>query len=134
MSYPPAIGFAPQIKVQRTVASQQSAMSLNHWAMADLESSAISPELIDCNISVIGGDQAVQTLAEHAIAQAQNVTSYLTKPAQAILKRYEFAAMGGWTAYGTTIDGRTGDVAYFKPRSPRSDFEKRKPIKYETTA
>ncbi|MBW4539705.1 MAG: DUF3854 domain-containing protein [Myxacorys chilensis ATA2-1-KO14] len=134
MSHSPSFGFGPQIKAQRPVASNQSAIDLNQWAIADLKSSAISPELITCNILVIEGDQAVQALAEHATAQAQNVTSYTTKPAQAILKRYEFAAMGGWSAYGTTIDGGTGDVAYLKPRNPRIDFEKRKPIKYETPA
>lgn len=106
--------------------------TLEEWALSDWKSSGISDEMILLNMRTIDGDEAIEVLSAHAIAQSQNVRSYATKEAQKILKRYEFAGRGAWVSYGTTIDGGTSEVAYVKPRFPRIDFEKRKPIKYET--
>jgi hypothetical protein len=103
------------------------------WASADFRSSGITDVMSKANFKIIAGDPAVQILSEHAIAQSQSV-QYVTRAAQFILRRSDFAKLGGWVSYGTTLDGGQGEIAYFKPRSPRIDFEKRKPIKYETPA
>lgn len=109
--------------------------TLEEWTLADLASSGVSDKMIALNVQVLQGDSAIEILTEHAIAQTQgNGTVAVNQKTQAILKRYEFGAKGGWVAYGTTIAGGVGPVAYFKPRHPRIDFEKRKQIKYETPA
>jgi hypothetical protein len=100
--------------------------------LAEFRQSAIPDALTLANVEWVEGDAAVEILAEHAIAQAQRITSYVTAPAKRILERYEFSRDGGWVAYGTNLEGGRGEVAYFKPKRPRLDFEKRKPIKYET--
>ncbi|XGV99744.1 MAG: plasmid replication protein, CyRepA1 family [Leptolyngbya sp. BL-A-14] len=97
--------------------------------------SAIPDRLTLSNVRYIEGDEAVEILAEWAIAKCQNVTSYPTEPAKRILKRYDFARAGGWAAWGTTLNGEQGIVPIVKPREPRSDFQKiGKTIKYETPA
>lgn len=98
----------------------------------EFRKSGISDATTKLNAHYISGDVAIETLAETAIAGVQSVSSYVTVPAAKILKRYEFAAAGGWVAYGTTIDGGNGAIAYFKPNEPRRDFEDHKLIKYET--
>ncbi|MBD1847290.1 DUF3854 domain-containing protein [Cyanobacteria bacterium FACHB-63] len=110
-----------------------SAQTVEEWAIADFKSSGIGDQMIAINIQTIEGDAAVQILAEHEIAQRQSV-QYVTRSAQSILRRYDNAALGGWVAYGVTIEGDRGEVAYFKPIKPRYDFSKGnpKPIKYET--
>lgn len=100
----------------------------------EFRSSAIPDPLTQINVEWVEGDLVVEILAEDAIAKAQKVSNYITNPGQRILDRYEFAKLGGWIAYGTTLDGGQGAVAYFKAKNPRIDFEKRKPIKYETPA
>jgi hypothetical protein len=102
--------------------------------LEEFRKSAISDQLTLANVQWVEGDAAIEVLTEHAIVQAQQVTSYATEPTKRILNRYEFARAGGWLAFGTTMDGSLGTVAYFKPDRPRIDFEKRKPIKYETAA
>ncbi|BAU13752.1 hypothetical protein LEP3755_42930 [Leptolyngbya sp. NIES-3755] len=114
-----------------TIGGKAQPQTLEEWAIADFKSSGITAEMTSINIQTIEGDEAVQVLSEYAIAQSQSV-QYVTRSAQSILRRYENAALGGWVAYGSTIDGDRGEVAYFKPRVPRIDFEKRKKIKYET--
>lgn len=109
--------------------------TLEEWILTDLKSSGISDEIIALNVHILEGESAIEILTEHEIAQTQgNGTVAVNRKTQAILKRYEFAAKGGWVAYGTTIAGGVGSVAYFKPRHPRISFEKRKQIKYETPA
>ena len=108
-------------------------LPLKEWAIADFKSSGNIDRLIEANMQPVEGDAAVQILTEEAISQVQKV-QYVTKSAQKILDRYEFARAGGWVAFGCTIDGETGQVGYFKPRQPRLDFEKSQPIKYETPA
>ncbi len=102
--------------------------------LTEFRQSAIPDALTLANVEWVEGNAAVEILAEHAIAQAQRITSYVTAPAKRILERYEFARDGGWLAYGTTLQGGRGEVAYFKPKRPRMDFEKRKSIKYEGPA
>lgn len=99
--------------------------------LEEFRQSAIPDRLTLANIEWGEGDAAIEILTEAAINQVQKITSYVTRPAQSILDRYEFAAAGGWCAWGTTLDGRSGTTAYMKPKAPRIDFEKRKPIKYE---
>lgn len=106
-------------------------LTVKEWAKEDWKSSGIADEMIALNMQTIEGDDAVEVLAEHEIAQRQSV-QYVTRSAQSILRRYENAALGGWLSYGSTIDGDRAEVAYFKSRHPRIDFEKRKKIKYET--
>lgn len=96
--------------------------------------SSIPDRLTLANVGWVEGDEAVEILTEYAIEQVQRVSNYVTEPAKRILSRYEFARAGGWVTYGTTISGGLGAVALFKPDRPRIDFEKRKPIKYETPA
>lgn len=102
--------------------------------LEEFRKSAIPDCLTLLNVAWIEGDSAVEVLAEGAIAATQKSQSFVGLQAKRILDRYEFAAAGGWIAYGTTLDGQPGQVAYFKPTTPRIDFEKRKPkpIKYET--
>ncbi|HEY9907850.1 MAG TPA: DUF3854 domain-containing protein, partial [Thermosynechococcaceae cyanobacterium] len=110
---------------------------MNHLPITVLEefrASAVPDRLTLANVQWVQGDEAVEVLTEHAIASVQKVSSYITEPAKQILKRYEFAKAGGWVVFGTTLGGGSGSVAYFKPKFPRLDFEKRKRIKYETTA
>jgi hypothetical protein len=102
--------------------------------LEEFQKSAIPDRLTLANVTYVEGEAAIEVLTEAAIAQVQKTTSYVTKPAQYLIDRYNFAQAGGWLAYGTTLDGQTGQVAYFKPDQPRIDFEKRKPIKYETPA
>jgi hypothetical protein len=108
--------------------------------LPEFRASAIPDRLALINVGWMDGDHAIEVLVEEAISRVQTVTSYRTKPAQAILDRYEFARAGGWVAYGTSLDGQTGQVAYFKPIEPRQKAEfkgfgqtpKIKTIKYET--
>lgn len=104
------------------------------WLLAEAAGSAISPEAFLQNCEWIERDQAVEILTEHALSKLQRVGSYITVPARRILDKYDFARAGGWVAYGSTIDGERGEVAYFKPSRPRLDFERHKKIKYETPA
>lgn len=109
-------------------------MSLRDWMIADWKSSGISDEMIAANTAAVEGNSAIEILSEYAIAHSQSV-QYVTKSAKAILKRYELAALGGWVAYGSTIGGGQGEIAYLKSRYPRIDFENpKKRIKYETPA
>jgi len=87
--------------------------------LAEFRQSAIPDALTLANVEWVEGNAAVEILAEHAIAQAQRITSYVTEPAKRILERYEFARDGGWVAYGTNLEGGRGEVAYFKPKRPR---------------
>jgi hypothetical protein len=100
--------------------------------LQEFRKSAIPDRLALANVAWIEGEVAVEVLAEVAISAVQKSQSFVGNPARRILDRYEFAAAGGWIAYGTTLDGQPGQVAYFKPSTPRVGFEKRKPIKYET--
>jgi hypothetical protein len=108
--------------------------------LPEFQSSAIPDRLTLINVEWVDDDRAIEVLTEEAISRVQTVTSYRSKPAQVILDRYEFARAGGWLAYGTSLDGQTGQVAYFKPLQPRQKAEfkgfgqtpKIKTIKYET--
>lgn len=105
-------------------------------ALEEFRFSAIPERLTLANVQVIEGDAAIEVLTEHAIAAAQNVTSYRTRPVIKLLNNYQFAAAGGWIAYGCTLEGERGSVAMFKPLKPRQskgfDTHKTKTIKYET--
>jgi hypothetical protein len=102
--------------------------------------SAIPDRLTLANVGWIDGQDAIQMLTEEAIAQCQKITSYVTETAKKILKRYEFAAAGGWVAQGVTLTGERGTVPYFKPDRPRQTTESKgfgqvakiKTVKYET--
>jgi Domain of unknown function (DUF3854) len=94
--------------------------------------SAIPDRLTRLNVQWIEGSAAIELLASEAVASAQRVTSYLSKPSQDILKKYQFAGAGGWYAVGCTLSGTLAEVPYFKPIAPRLDLENRKLIKYET--
>ena len=99
----------------------------------EFRASAIPDCLTLANIVSISGDHAIQVFVEDAITKAQKNTSYVTMAAKRILDRYEFAAAGGWVAYGCNPNGiGSGSVAYFKPINPRTDFERHRKIKYET--
>jgi Domain of unknown function (DUF3854) len=102
--------------------------------LEEFQKSAIYDRLTLANITYINGEAAIEALTEAAISQVQKTTSYVTKPAQGFIDRYDFARAGGWLTYGTTLDGLPGQVAYFKPDKPRIDFENHKAIKYETPA
>lgn len=117
---------------QDPAGSLPGALTPRDRILQEFRKSAISDETALLNFEYISGEMAIETMAEVAVSQAQTVTSYATVPVAKILKRYEFAAAGGWVAYGTTIDGGKGSTAYFKPDEPRRDFEDRKLIKYET--
>ncbi|MBW4443342.1 MAG: DUF3854 domain-containing protein [Plectolyngbya sp. WJT66-NPBG17] len=117
------------------IGGQVRVQTLEEWATADLKSSGINDGMIALNFQVVEGDSVIEILSEHAIAEVQRVNSYATKPAQRILDRYQFAAQGGWIALADQ-----NNVAYFKPRYPRSSksqgfgTDKGKAIKYETPA
>jgi Domain of unknown function (DUF3854) len=101
--------------------------------LQEFRKSAIPDRLTLLNVTWIEGDDAVEVLAEGAIAAVQKSQSFVGIQAQGILVRYEFAKAGGWLSYGCTIDGERGPVAYFKPRCPRPSPDKiGKFIKYET--
>jgi hypothetical protein len=108
--------------------------------LQEFQLSAIPDRLTLANVAWIDGPEAVELLTEEAIARCQKVSSYLTKPAQEILKRYEFAAAGGWVVEGVTLTGERGAVPYFKPDRPRQVTESKgfgqapkiKTVKYET--
>lgn len=99
----------------------------------EFRASAIPDHLALSNVKWVAGDEAVRILAEQAIADRQKV-QYVTATAAKILKKYSFAADGGWVAYGCTIDGGTAEVPYFKAVNPRRGFKNGKlaVIKYET--
>ncbi len=99
--------------------------------LSEFRESAIPDRLTEANVRWIEGDDAIQLLTETAIANEQKVTSYVTTAGQRILERYQFAGAGGWVAFGCNVDGSLADAPYFKPKTPRLDFEKRKHIKYE---
>jgi len=98
----------------------------------EFAASGISREMTLLNAQWIDGDPAIEILCEDAIAKVQSNTSYLTEPAKRIRDRYDYIWAGGWFAYGTTLDGSQGLVAYVKPDEPRLDFEGKKRVKYET--
>lgn len=108
---------------------------LLEWALQDFRSSGISEEYALLCFEKLEGDAAVQILAENAIAEAQSV-GYVTKKAQRILDKYQFAAKGGWVARSATLEGMDMPSAYFKPISPRRENGGfgAKFIKYETAA
>jgi hypothetical protein len=99
--------------------------------LREFRESAIPDRLTEANVQWIEGGDAIQLLTETAIANEQKVTSYVTTAGQRILERYQFAGAGGWVAFGCHVDGSLADAPYFKPKTPRLDFEKRKHIKYE---
>ena len=98
----------------------------------EFAASGISREMTLLNAQWIDGDPAIEILCEDAIAKVQSNTSYLTEPAKRIRDRYDYIWAGGWFAYGTTLDGSQGLVAYVKPDEPRLDFEGKKRVKYLT--
>lgn len=110
--------------------------------LQEFRQSAIPDRLTLVNVGWIDEDEAVEVLTEHTIAECQRVTSYVTESAKRLLKRYESARAGGWLAYGTTLDGGLGPVAYFKALVPRKVTEfkgfgqpaKVKEVSYETPA
>ena len=76
-------------------------------------------------------------MAETKISQVQANTSYMTAPAQRVLERCQYAAAGGWVAYGCNPTGQwDGEIPYFKPLTPPLDFKngKLKPRKYPNPA
>ncbi len=102
--------------------------------LEEFRASAIPDRLTHANVQWIEGDWAVEAMAEVAIAKCQRVTSYVTVPAARILKSCEYAADGGWISYGCDLQGKRGDVAYFKPFNPPKELKngKLKSIKYPT--
>jgi len=102
--------------------------------------SAIPDRLTRANAEWIEGQAAIEMLTEEALFQIQRNTSYFSEPAKKILLKYQFAAAGGWVAYGTTLIGDSGTTPYFKPLTPRQVSEargfgepkKNKVLKYET--
>lgn len=129
------LGLSHFCKWTRRLGGVATSPDLFTRILKEFRQSAIPDRLTLANVEWIEGDAAVEALTEHAIAQAQRVTSYVTEPAKRILDRYQFAASGGWVAYGTTLEGGVGEVAYFKPKKPRAKlpFEPNsKTIKYET--
>ncbi len=108
--------------------------SASEWITREAETSAIPLDLMMANVQWVEAEEAVEILAEQALSKAQRVHSYLTQAGKRVLIRYEFARSGGWVAYGTTVDGSSGLVPYFKPVAPRTDFCKKKTVKYETPA
>jgi hypothetical protein len=110
--------------------------SLSGHVLKEFRASVIPDNLTEANVFWVEGNQAIQILAEQAIAECQRVQSYATVPARKILDRYAFAADGGWVGYGCRLDGTAGQVAYFKPANPRKvlDDGKFRTIKYETPA
>ena len=108
--------------------------------LEEFRKSAIPDELTTANVEWIEGKTAIVTMTENAIAAiGGDSQQYATKPVQRLEKKYAFAGDGGWVAYGQTIDGEIGEVAYFKPDHPRPKRDdtdpfnkKKKRIKYET--
>jgi len=100
--------------------------------IAEFAASGISSAMTRLNAQWLDGDAAIESLCEDAIAKVQSNTSYLTEPAKRIRDRCEYIAAGGWFAYGTTLDGTPGLVAYVKPDEPKLvDFGKKR-AKYVT--
>ncbi|HEY9695899.1 MAG TPA: DUF3854 domain-containing protein [Trichocoleus sp.] len=100
--------------------------------LSEFRSSAIPDRMTLANVKWVEGDAAVQVMAEQAIAKVQKVSTYVTRSGRKLLDKYQFAADGGWLAYGCTIDGEWGEVPYFKPLNPPVEFNngKLKKIKY----
>lgn len=101
------------------------APNLEAWAQEDFRLSAIPQPLMDANVQILSGEDALAYLLEDKVSKMQRVSSYITKPVQQLLSRYDHLKAGIWaTTYG---------VPYAKPIHPRMDpykFSKR--IKYET--
>lgn len=100
----------------------------------EFRGSAIPDALTLSNVTYAEGEEAIELLCEEAIAAAQKVISYRTQPVKRIYKRYEHMEAGAWFAWGTTLSGDRGSVAYAKPYTARQYIEdgKLKTIKYET--
>jgi hypothetical protein len=110
--------------------------TLLDWTLTDFRSSAVPDNLTLANVATVEGDRAIETLAGPSLDKlGGHSQQYVTAPVQRILDRYQFAAAGLWVAYGATLDGIGGAVAYTKPMTPRHDPHKLgKVIKYETPA
>jgi len=113
---------------------------LPEFVYKEFRQSAVPDDLTEANVEYIVGDTVREALAGQKIQNlGGHATQYATYPVQQILKNYEFAAAGGWGAWGTTLAGGMGEVVYFKPQHPRPGYSKgfdkpAKLIKYETPA
>jgi hypothetical protein len=112
--------------------SDRTAQQQEELILQEFRLSAIPDRLTMANVRFVEGDEAVEILAEDAIAAVQKSTSFVGLTAQKVLKRYHFARAGAWAMWGTTLEGDTGAIPLVKPRKPRLDFERQRPIKYET--
>lgn len=112
--------------------SDRTAQQQEELILQEFRLSAIPDRLTMANVRFVEGDEAVEILAEHAIAAVQKSTSFVGLTAQKVLNRYHFARAGAWAMWGTTLEGDTDAIPLVKPRKPRLDFERQRPIKYET--
>lgn len=90
--------------------------------------SAVDPEIVKLNVLPLEGNEVYEYLT------SENSKRLNTgRLASNLLKRYQLAAdYGGWWVAGVDpITGERMQWGQFKPNSPRSDFSKNKPIKYE---
>lgn len=108
--------------------------TLTQWAINDFRSSAVPDDLTLANVFTVEGDRAIEMLAGPSLDKlGGHSRQYATGQVKCILNRYQFAAAGLWVAYGDTLDGIGGAVAYAKPFTPRPDPHKLgKVVKYET--
>lgn len=103
--------------------------------------SAVSPEMIELNVSSLAGGEALERLTENAIAslgegqKAPHCHQFVTQPVKRILDRYsEMSGEGWWVSGIDVLTGEPSDWGCFKSDRPRLDQNKLKPIKYEHPA
>jgi hypothetical protein len=116
----------------KTIVQTASQPRQQELILQEFRLSASPDRLTLANVEFIEGDEAVEILAEHAIAQCQKSANFVGVGAQRLLERYAFVSAGAWAVWGTTLEGGRGTVPIVKPREPRIDFDRQRPIKYET--
>ncbi|MEY3298638.1 MAG: hypothetical protein RLZZ597_1898 [Cyanobacteriota bacterium] len=95
--------------------------------LQEFAASGISAELTRANADWLAGTAAVAEFLGETIARRQKVTSYITTGNARLLGHYAFLEDGAWFA-----NPALGTVPYAKPKTPRIDEERHRPIKYET--
>ena len=101
----------------------------NHFQ--EWQNSRVNPELIDLNVTSLTGDEAYENLLYGLPNSARRNDGRLRDQ---WLNRYDHLAQGGWWCSGLDPlnNWEPMDWGRFKPDFPRINWEKDKPIKYES--
>lgn len=100
---------------------EPSKNELPNAVLEEFRKSGIPDDLTLANIEWAEEEELLELLTGEKIGSlGGHATQYATREVQNILKRYEsLDGVGAWLAFGTTIDGGLGKVAYIKPKNPR---------------